>query len=640
MGHIRITSPWKHSVLALVAAVLAVLVPAVGPARGADRAAGAGRPGESAPVYDYARAVRETVWVETGTDLAHTGRPDRVAVDVIRPREAAEQGRKVPVIMVASPYYQSVGRGPESQVKTYDERGNPVQFPLFYDNYFVPRGYAVALVDLAGTNRSDGCDDVGGPSDTASAKSVVDWLNGRAPGYREHTGTDEVDADWTTGAVGMIGKSHDASVANAVAATGVEGLKTIVPIAGPSSWYGYYFYKGASTNSTEGIAGASRYVESEAAKARCKDLDRALTEGSPRNGNRTPMWDERDYVRDAGKVRASVFLVHGLQDLNVRTQHVSPWWDALAAHGVERKIWLSTAAHTDPFDFRRDTWIPTLHRWFDHYLMGYDNGVEREPMADVERAPDRWTTDRVWPAPGARAATVRPAAGPASGVGALGTDPAPAGTTARITDDPALGELDWAADADRDTPAKAAFRTGPLRRDLRLSGHGTVTLNVASSTAAATLSAVLVDLGPDTIRDYTSGGGVTLLDDKDCVGGGTPGDTGCFRKTAAATKKVGQTVFSRGWAELGHYAGPPRRDITPGTPYTITLDLGAADHVIPAGHRLALIVAGTDKPYVDAPAASPRLTLDLSATSADLPVVGGATALARALGTDRTVSRR
>ena len=45
--------------------------------------------------------------------------------------------------MDASPYYSCCGRGNESQLKTYDSAGNAVQFPLFYDNYFVPRGYAV-----------------------------------------------------------------------------------------------------------------------------------------------------------------------------------------------------------------------------------------------------------------------------------------------------------------------------------------------------------------------------------------------------------------------------------------------------------------------------------------------------------------
>ena len=37
----------------------------------------------------------------------------------------------------------------------------------------------------------------------------------------------------------MIGKSYDGTLANGVAATGVEGLKTIVPIRAISAWYNY-----------------------------------------------------------------------------------------------------------------------------------------------------------------------------------------------------------------------------------------------------------------------------------------------------------------------------------------------------------------------------------------------------------------
>ena len=37
----------------------------------------------------------------------------------------------------------------------------------------------------------------------------------------------------------MIGKSYDGTLANGVAATGVDGLKTIVPISAISAWYNY-----------------------------------------------------------------------------------------------------------------------------------------------------------------------------------------------------------------------------------------------------------------------------------------------------------------------------------------------------------------------------------------------------------------
>lgn len=592
-------------------------------------AAAHGTPRESRPVYSYENAVREAVWVDTGLDGDGDGKADRVAVDIVRPREPAAQGRKVPVIMDASPYYSCCGRGNESQRKTYDAAGDVVQMPLFYDNYFVPRGYAFVGVDLAGTNRSDGCVDVGGRSDVQSAKAVVDWLNGRAKAYTTRTGTTTAEAGWTNGRTGMIGKSWDGTIANGVAATGVRGLKTIVPIAAISSWYDYYFAQGAPLYDS-GPDWLSDYVDSPEARAECATVQRQLVEGAPRTGDLTSLWADRDYVRDARKVRASVFLIHGLQDLNVRTKHLGQWWDALAENGVERKIWLSQTGHVDPFDFRRAAWVDTLHRWFDHELLGYDNGVDREPMADIERHPDQWVTSAVWPPHGTRTATLRPATGAQPGVGTLGLRK---GTgTAAFTDDPRLSETEWAARIDTPTPDKAGFVTGPLTRDLRLSGSSQVTVTATPTTATAHLSAVLVDVGPDTIRDYAaSGEGISTLTDRTCWGAGTPGDSACFRETGARTAEVGQTVVSRGWADLGTYADPGRGvPLTPGRAYTLTLDLAATDHVVPAGHRLALIVAGTDRDLIDPPADTPTLTLDLSGTSARVPFVGGADAFARA----------
>lgn len=626
---VRRTRRARLSCRTLVAAAAAALMTALVPPTGAQAKAPVG---ESQPVHSYADAIRESVWVDTGLDGDGDGRTDRVAADIVRPREPAAAGRRIPVIMDASPYYACCGRGNEGQKKTYDAAGNPVQFPLFYDNYFVPRGYAFVAVDLAGTNRSDGCDDVGGRSDVQSAKAVVDWLNGRARGYTTRTGSDRARATtWSTGKVGMIGKSWDGTIANGVAATGVEGLETIVPIGAISSWYDYFHSQGAPLYNAN-PSWLSDYVDSPEAKARCGAVQDRITAATPYSGDWTRAWSERNHVPDAGKVRASVFVVHGQQDLNVRANHFGQWWEALAAHGVERKIWLSQTGHVDPFDFRRADWVRTLHRWFDHYLLGYENGIDREPMADIERAPDRWTTDRVWPPRATEPTTLRPGTGTAPSVGTLGRTPAAPGATETFTDDPGLGETDWAARIDESTPAKAGFVTRPLARDLRLSGSSTVTVTATPTTATAHLTAVLVDLGPDTIRDYAAAGeGITTLTERSCWGASTSGDSACFKETKARTADVDLTVVSRGWADLGTWANPAKgRPLTPGKAYTMTLKLAATDHVIPAGHRLALIVGGTDKDLLDPPSTTPTITLDLARTSAKLPLVGGAEAFARA----------
>ncbi|TLS47929.1 Xaa-Pro dipeptidyl-peptidase [Streptomyces montanus] len=617
--HMRLTT-WRTFATAAIAALMAALLTPVS-AHSAPR--------ESKPVYSYENAIRESVWVDTGLDGDSDGKTDRVAADIVRPREPAQQGRKIPVIMDASPYYSCCGRGNESQKKTYDAQGNVVQMPLFYDNYFVPRGYAFVGVDFAGTNRSDGCVDVGGRSDVQSAKAVVDWLNGRAKGYTSRTGTVRAKAGWTNGNTGMIGKSYDGTVANGVAATGVEGLKTIVPIAGISSWYDYYFAKGAPLYDS-GPDWLSDYVESPDARAKCAAVQKRLVDEAPRTGDWTKLWTERDYVKDAGKVDASVFVIHGMQDLNVRPKHFGQWWDALAKNGVERKIWLSQTGHVDPFDFRRAEWVDTLHRWFDHELLGYDNGIDDEPMADIERAPDQWVTSTVWSPHGTDSVSLRPGKGEQAGVGTLGLRTGSG--TETFTDNPQQSETDWAAQIDQSTAGKAGFITKPLTKSLRLSGSSKVTVTATPSTSTAHLSAVLVDLGPDTIRDYADAAeGITTLTDRSCWGPSTTGDSSCYKKTQAKTADVDYTVFSRGWADLGNYASDLKGvPLTPGKPYTITLDLHASDHVIPAGHRLALIVAGTDKDLIDPPSTQPTLKLDLSRTTASVPLVGGTRAFTAA----------
>ena len=553
------------------------------------------RDGVTRPVFS-AEPVRETVWVETGQDGDRDGVVDRVAADIARP---AGTDAQVPVIMDASPYYSCCGRGNESERKTYDDQGRPVGFPLHYDNYFVPRGYATVLVDLAGTNRSEGCVDIGGPSDVTSAKAVIDWLNGRAKGFDSAAGGKPVDAAWTTGNVGMIGKSYDGTIANEVAATGVEGLRTIVPIGAISSWYDYYRSDGVSFGFDP--VGLANTVE-EGGRPDCSAVKQELVDGAPDNGDVTPLWTERDHVPDAGNVRASVFAVHGLGDLNVKTIQFGQWWDALAQHDVPRKVWLSQTGHVDPFDFRREVWVDTLHRWFDHWLLGVDNGIDREPAASVERAPDQWADEPAWGGDTAEPTTMHPTAGGTPGLGEL--RPEPGQGTASFTDDPNLGEYDWAQRPDQPAASRALFTTPPLEKDLRLAGTGSITVHAAPGTDTAHLSAMLVDYGPATTRDYLGPGeGIRDVGTESCWGESRPGDDGCYRDTEATKSDVDFEIVSRGWADLANHGSLSQESpLTPGTGYEMTFRLATTDHVVPAGHRLALIIGGTDREFIVAPA--------------------------------------
>jgi X-Pro dipeptidyl-peptidase len=94
--------------------------------------------------------------------------------------------------------------------------------------------------DMAGTNTSTGCPSTGGPADVEGIKAVVEWINGKGTAYTTRLGNETVSADWSTGDSALIGVSYVGTLPIGVAVTGVEGLKTIVPIAAISSWYNYF----------------------------------------------------------------------------------------------------------------------------------------------------------------------------------------------------------------------------------------------------------------------------------------------------------------------------------------------------------------------------------------------------------------
>ncbi|MET0238195.1 MAG: Xaa-Pro dipeptidyl-peptidase [Kibdelosporangium sp.] len=571
--------------------------------------------GVTQPVFSFADAVRETVWVDIGLDLDNNGVGDRVATDIIRPATTD----RVPVIIDASPYYATSGRGNEAERKSYDSAGKPVKFPLFYDNYFVPRGYAVALIDFSGSSRSTGCMDTGGRSEVASGKAVIDWLNGRATGYSAVSGGPAVSASWSTGAAAMIGKSWDGSITQGVAATGVDGLRTIVPISAISSWYDWFRSDGVSFRGFGTPTSLASGFENANAQSRCGAVRSEMTAGAPANGDYTSMWQQRDYVRNAGNVKAAVFSVNGRADLNVKAVNWGQWLDAIPA-SVPRKLWLSQTGHIDPFDFRRAEWVRTLHRWFDRFLLDIPNGIENEPRVSVERGVDQWSDTDFWPPSGTRRQTVYPVAGSVAGVGTLSSSPG--SSTSSFTDNGSGTPASFISSPTATSTRRVIYSTGTLTSDLRVAGVSRITVAATPSTSTAHLSVYLVDYGPATSRS-TTGEGIRTLTTESCWGENRTGDDACYRDTAATVSTVDAQVIARGWADLANYSSlSTPRTLVPGTKYTIGFRLSAADWVVPRGHRLGLVIAGTDSSMTTSPAQLPRITVTLGETSAQIPVVG------------------
>jgi len=557
------------------------------------------------PVYDYANAIRESVKVDTTMDTDSDGTPDTIAVDIVRPRETDASGVKVPVVMDASPYYKCCGRGNESELKTFDSDGVIAKMPLFYDNYFVPRGYGVVGVDIVGTSRSTGCGDVGGEDEIASVVAVIDWLNGRNTA-KSLDGT-PVTADWTTGAVGMIGKSYDGTLANGVAATGIDGLKTIVPISAISSWYDYT-RSGGVPYSLDYMPWLGGFVGHDTPA--CDAVRAELGENdADESGDYTSFWAERDHVKDASKVKASVFVVHGLSDYNVQPNHFGQWWTALEKNRVPRKIWLGLEEHVDPFEFRRAEWVSELHKWFDYWLQGLNNDVMGEPIATVETAPDQWTSYRTWPQR-AQATTV-----PVStrGLGSSGRG------VVNVLDNPDLTESDIVGTPSEEVAGRQMFLSAPLSKAIRISGTPTVTLRVKADKTTTPVTVRLIEYGQAT--RYT---GIQNTTTETCWGASTPVDDACYREVRKRTAVTDHGMVGRGWIDAAHSDSLVQPEpLTPGQWTTVTVPLRAQDLIVPKGRVLGLAISLSDTEWTTPNDSGASVDIDLSRSHLNLPMTGG-----------------
>ena len=472
----------------------------------------------------------------------------------------------------------------------------------------MPRGYAVVLGESIGTGLSDGCATVGDRKETLATKAVIDWLNGRAAAYDDNG--DPVDADWTTGDVGMTGVSYNGTLPNQVATTGVEGLRTIVPVSAISNWYDYYRANGLvraphSNASGVGVNGylgedldvLADYVNGPGRVAKCRHVVEEMLARQDRvTGDYSPYWAARNYLPKAKQVKASVFVVHGLEDYNVMPRAFATWWEELADAGVERKIWLHKDGHGGPRGVT--DYQDTLNRWMAYWLFGVPNGITEEPRANIQRPDGTYEQYADWPVPGSRPATLHLGATRVSEPGTLTPHPQTGGPRPRqsFTDNGrALNtDADLLPAPDTANPNRLVYLSAPIKRSAHLSGTPKVSLRASvDNRYAANLTAVVVDYGP--------------------VG------------SAAAPVMV-----TRGWTDVQNRQRIDRSSpIQQGREYTFTWELEPDDYIFPAGHRIGLVVVSTDQQYTVRPDPGTRLTVNPSRSSVILPVVGGAAGLAQ-----------
>jgi X-Pro dipeptidyl-peptidase len=453
-----------------------------------------------------------------------------------------------------------------------------------------------------GTGLSDGSPTVGGDNESLAPKAVIDWLCGRAKGYTEREGTEEVVAYWSTGKVGMTGTSYNGTIPVAAATTGVEGLEAIIPVAPNTSYYHYYRSNGLirSPGGWEGedIDVLYDFIHSgeESKRAYGNEVirDGEMAAGQDRiYGDWNDFWASRDYLLDMDPWTAALLMSHGFNDWNVMPEHSYRIYKAAKDKGVPTQIFYHQNGHGG------EPPMKMMNRWFTRYLHGVENDVENDPKAWIVREDDKRTNPTPYedyPNPAAEDVTFYLTGG-SPGHGGLTLLQDENYSPETLVDNFSFSGASLAKA--EFTNHRLMFVTPVLEEDVHISGIPEITINLMSSKPAVNLSVWLVSLP----------------------------------WTESRKPKITDNIINRSWADPQNYKSLSKsRPLKPGKFYEMTFKLHPDDQIIPAGQQIGLMIFSSDREFTLKPDPGTELTIDLNGTSITLPIVGGTDAFNAAIG--------
>ncbi|MCD8374436.1 MAG: CocE/NonD family hydrolase, partial [Oscillospiraceae bacterium] len=664
--------------------------------------------------YSNEDIIRFCVYVETDWDTDNDGYKDLVKALVQLPRAAAEGDFEAATIYEARPYITGcTDRSMEynDDELDYDVYNNPAKeeraeatavidswetseefvnaadssdwyywnaYESMYDyedlewyDYYLVRGYAVVECGGLGTRGSEGFETCGSNMEIEAFKCVIEWLHGTEGrvAYTDKDATTEIEAYWSNGKVGMTGRSYAGTTQFGLATTGVEGLETIVPVAGISSWYEYTNAQGISTRSsvayTNTLAAycAGRYLDSyygqekgivdadvddweSIADTYGSFLQQMADEQTALNGDYGDHWAIRDYTLDAENIQCSALIVHGLNDYNVRTKMFDQMYQAFTTAGQNVKLLLHQDGHLTPtypagnlvFNIGDSTYDEILNRWFSHYLYDVDNGAEDMAAVTAQDShSNTWSTYDSWETAKYEALTADST-----------------GTTTISSDYSLVGAdmssswwgymFDWEDALTAGSTDVSVMYTTDVTETFTVKGSVAVNFSATASNTedagedavaiedrdALMVSAMLVDIAPEgeTFPVFNTSGSyvpkTTLKEAGAWMGGGLAN----YDLTIHNTTDVSYKIVTRGWMDLanpdaGYDSASATREnkVTLGDEYDYTLYLMPTIYEVEEGHTLALVIY-TYEPSPAHYAQNYLITIDNASVDAEIPVDG------------------
>ena len=412
-----------------------------------------------------APAPKDATWTEA---YIPSGDGTLLHADVMLPKNRSKNA-KHPVIVSIGPYF---GTGSQSAPAPDPLNEGPSDRfkDLWKEGRIFEKGYAYIQVDSRGYGGSQGCNDFGGKGEQMDAKAAVEWA---------------AKQPWSTGKVGMWGKSYDAWTQVMALSMNPKGLAATViqaPIndgykiafengvhwnsgwyVTPSLYHAYDLLPPTTSNSPEYWA---NWAHSTAMNPTCAGQNRVMT-SDPNRDN--PYWVERDIMKRAAASKVPVLWSHGFNDINTKPTNIFEVYGGLKG---PKRAWFGQWDHVRGNEARlvgREGFMDEAMNWFDHYLKGLP--LKKLPPVEVQDGDGVWRSEKAWPAADAK----------------LRTMPVKAGSY--VDDDENSAR----------SPTTGTWSVSqPAPYDVRISGLPKLTVKATPQTpAGAALIAQLYDVAPD-----------------------------------------------------------------------------------------------------------------------------------------------
>ncbi|MFJ1654379.1 CocE/NonD family hydrolase [Streptomyces sp. NPDC088337] len=325
------------------------------------------------------------------------GSDTELHADVLLP-EGLAPGAKVPVILSIGPYF---GHSGQTDPEGWKHTGPSSRFQDFIEGTdLFAQGYAFVMVDLRGFGGSTGCLDWGGPGEQADVKAAIDWA---------------AKQSWSTGAVGMYGKSYDAVTGLIGNNLSQKALKAVVAQEPVWDMYQYIYSNGVPRPNVTGTANAYNSIATLAQMADDdphylanaqweKTHPECLTQNSA-GYKIADQWDkhwtDRDLAKMAKGTKTPLFVTQGFIENNTKPEEMQEYLDN---HVGPERGWLGQWEHVRGGDrtsngrlsMGREGWYDETLSYYDEYLKGIKPKV-KYPAYSVEDSTGAWRAQDTWP---------------------------------------------------------------------------------------------------------------------------------------------------------------------------------------------------------------------------------------------------